>query len=146
MVFADMLKHQSFSTISSSFIGFIGKKYKAITVGERFKVEDYLRFVPSDATNKLIGNVTANNYGPITISKIGNEWYVTGRDIGYSDIKAIADENTSIYDFMKVIVTRNSDSNDGGDNGDDDQDQDDGSDYDDDPETGGDSGDTELKW
>jgi len=133
-------------TIPLSSISFIEKE-KTIHIGERFKVEDYLRFVPSDATNKLIGNVSTNNSSPIIITKVGNEWYVTARDIGYATIEATADEDSTIKDSMRVIVsTRNTDSNDGGDSGDDDQDQDDGSDYDDDPETGGDSGDTELKW
>jgi len=121
-------------------------KEKTIYIGERFKVEDYLRFNPSDATNKLIKNVSTNNNAPIVITKVGNEWYVTARDIGYATIEATADEDSTIKDSMRVIVsTRNTDSNNGGDNGDDDQDQDDGSDDDTDSGGGG-NDDSELKW
>lgn len=120
-------------------------KQKTIYVGEKFKVEDYLSFVPFDATNKLIGNVTTDYNVPIIIDRIGHEWYITGKDIGYTDIKAIADENSNISATMRVVVKRNTDFSDGGETGEDDQEG--GSDPGDGSENGGgNTYDKENKW
>ncbi len=83
---------------------------KSIKVGEVFKVKDYLSFFPSSATNQSIKEViNQGSKSPIGIYKKDGDWYVEGREIGITDIEAIADEKyPSISDRLRVIVTKNS--------------------------------------
>ncbi|TXC90112.1 VWA domain-containing protein [Metabacillus litoralis] len=84
------------------------QKTKTIKIGERIKVEDYLSFTPLNATNKTIKEVlNIGDTSPISIEKIGNEWYVKGETIGFTEIKAVADyKYPTISDEMTIVIKK----------------------------------------
>lgn len=93
------------------------QKTKTIKIGERMKVEDYLSFTPFNATNKTIKEVlNIGDSSPISIEKIGNEWYVKGENIGFTEIRAVADyKYPTITDEMTIVIKKE-DSSSGGTN------------------------------
>jgi hypothetical protein len=80
-----------------------------IKVGERIKVSDNnLKFYPDSAINKNIELIVADDPSVIGIEKIGSDWYIVGKSIGYSNVKAIAEENyPNIFDSKTISVKEN---------------------------------------
>ncbi|WP_226667180.1 vWA domain-containing protein [Metabacillus litoralis] len=90
------------------------QKTKTILLGERIKVEDYLSFTPLNATNKTIKEVlNIGDTSPISIEKVNGEWYVTGENIGYTQIRAVADYKYPTITDEMTIVTKKKDSSTG---------------------------------
>ena len=93
-----------------------------ISQNERLAVKDLLIFNPEKATNKEIGKVVSSLPNTVEVLKIGNEWYIIGKAIGYSTIKVEAEvqkDNTkprasSLFEIVNLDDGNDDDSPGGG--------------------------------
>lgn len=72
-------------------IKFIKPVYK-LEKGERLAVKDLLIFNPIKATKRELDSVISTMPEQVEVVKSGGEWYIIGKDIGYSTITVEAEE------------------------------------------------------
>ncbi|WP_040207766.1 vWA domain-containing protein [Neobacillus jeddahensis] len=60
--------------------------------GEKVALNDILIFNPTNATKKAITSATSSVSDKVEVVKEGGQWYIMGKAIGYSTVKAIAEE------------------------------------------------------
>lgn len=72
-------------------IKFIKPVYK-LEKGERLAVKDLLIFNPIKATKRELDSVISTMPEQVEVVKNGGEWYIIGKDIGYSTITVEAEE------------------------------------------------------
>ncbi|MFT4416494.1 vWA domain-containing protein [Fredinandcohnia humi] len=84
---------------------------KTIYVGESFNLNDLLRFIPFNATNKEFNVQLSQDSTAVSAAKAMNgKWIITGAEKGYRTITVTSLENSRITASILVIVKeRNSD-------------------------------------
>ncbi len=101
-------------------IGFT-QRTLTLEIGQKVNISSYMSFNPINATNKLIREIKndfSTPINPIVISKENGDWYITAKEIGYTEVKAVADfrHPSIVSEPLTVVVKRESTGPDTGDN------------------------------
>ncbi|WML40729.1 VWA domain-containing protein [Neobacillus sp. OS1-2] len=63
-----------------------------IQPGEKIAIDNLLIFNPTNATKKAISSVTTSFSDKVEVKNENGKWYIIGKNIGYSTVKATAEE------------------------------------------------------
>lgn len=93
-----------------------------VEVGEELPVTDNLIFNPSDATDKDIISVVADKTDKVDVIEKGGEYYLVGKDVGYSNVTATAEEQRdkktpSATTLIEVVKEKDTDDGNNGGSG-----------------------------